>query len=130
MISAIYASLAALLIGWLSFNVIKLRRKHQVSLGDGDVRELKVARAAQANAVEYIPISLLLLFALELNQGAFIVVNLLGIALLAGRVLHARGLLSGSFKKRVLGMKITFGTLFLLSIFNIFYVLYSQLGGL
>ena len=35
MVSSIYASILALLIVWLSLNVIKLRRANKVILGDG-----------------------------------------------------------------------------------------------
>jgi hypothetical protein len=59
--SVIYVSLSALLIVWLSLNVIKVRRKKQVSVGDGDDIELITAMAAQANTLEYLPIALLLL---------------------------------------------------------------------
>ena len=60
MITALYASLAALLIVKLSLSIIALRRKHQVRLGDGGVEELQTAIRIQANATEYIPITLLL----------------------------------------------------------------------
>lgn len=68
MTSTIYASISALLNCLLSLNVIKLRRKNNVSLGTDNKEELMEAIAAQSNAIEYIPITLLLLFALELNE--------------------------------------------------------------
>jgi len=68
MISVIYASLSAFLIFWLSLNVIKKRKINQVGIGDGGNKELMISIAAQSNAVEYIPIALLLLFALEYNK--------------------------------------------------------------
>lgn len=42
MTSVIYASLLAVLICWLSLNVIKKRRKNKVSIGDGGNEELKL----------------------------------------------------------------------------------------
>ena len=48
MISALYASVSALLICWLSINVIKQRRKYSVSIGDGGNEELKITMAAQS----------------------------------------------------------------------------------
>ena len=94
MTSAIYASLSALLICWLSLNVIKKRRKYRVSIGDGGNVELRTAMAAQLNAIEYIPIALLLLFALEYNEANILIVHLFGVALIAGRAIHAHNLLS------------------------------------
>ena len=64
MLSSLYAALAALLIVRLSLGVIKLRRAHKVRLGDGGVPELEAAIRAQGNAVEYLPISLILLLLL------------------------------------------------------------------
>ena len=58
MISVIYASISAFLIIRLSLNVIKKRRANRVSVGDGGNEELKIAVAAQTNAIEYIPIAL------------------------------------------------------------------------
>jgi uncharacterized protein len=71
MVSSIYAGILALLIVWLSLNVIKLRRGNKVSLGDGGFPELQNAIRAQGNATEYIPISFILLILLELSGGMF-----------------------------------------------------------
>ena len=110
MTSVIYASLSALLIVWLSLNVIKKRHSNKVSTGDGGVDDLKLAIAAQSNAIEYIPIALLLLFALEYNKANTIIVHFLGLSLLVGRIVHAKGMLSSSLKTRVLAMQITIYT--------------------
>ncbi len=127
MTSAIYASLLALLICWLSLHVIKARRRNKIRDGDGGNKELQIAMAAQANAIEYIPIALLLLFALEYNEANIWVIHSLGMVFAAGRLIHARALLSEDLKKRVLGMKITIYTLISLAILNFIYLPYSQL---
>lgn len=127
MTSAIYASLLALLICWLSLNVIKKRRTYKVSIGDDNNEELKIAIAAQSNAIEYAPISLILMFALEYNQANIILVHLSGLSLIAGRIIHARGLLSLNLKQRVLGMQITIYTIIGLAVFNLVYLPYAQL---
>jgi hypothetical protein len=127
MTSVIYASLLAFLICWLSLNVIKKRWKYKIDMGDGENKELKVAMAAQSNAIEYIPIALLLLFALEYNQANILIIHLLGIALVTGRIIHARSLLLANFNGRVLGMQITIYTILGLAILNIVYLPYSQL---
>ena len=127
MTSVIYASLAAFLMVWLSLKVIKIRRSNKISIGDGGIDDLTIAIAAQSNAVEYIPISLLLLFALEYNQANMLAIHLLGTALIIGRIVHARGLLSSNLKQRVLGMQITIYTLLALAIANFIYLPYEQL---
>lgn len=56
MTSVIYASLSAFLIFWLSLNVIKARGRNRIKYGDGGNEELQIARVAQSNAVQYIPL--------------------------------------------------------------------------
>jgi uncharacterized protein len=126
MISALYAGILALLIVWLSFNVIKLRRANKVILGDGGVPQLQNAIRAQGNATEYIPITLILLILLELSGANVWFVHVGGIAIIIGRVIHAKGLLSESLGYRVLGMQVTFFTIIGLASANIFYTLYKM----
>jgi uncharacterized membrane protein YecN with MAPEG domain len=125
MITSVYASLAALLIVRLSLAVIKLRRKNRVSVGDGGNEQLQLAIRTHANAVEYIPITLLLLLMLELNGAPAILIHVLGVTLLIGRILHAMGLPEKDFKKRVLGMQITIYLLMGLAVLNIFFLAFA-----
>lgn len=125
MITSIYASLLALLIVRLSLAVIKLRRKNRVSVGDGGNEALQLTIRAHANAVEYIPIALMLLLTLELNGAPKILIHILGVTLLIGRILHAMGLPAKDFKKRVLGMQITIYLLIGLAILNIVFLVFT-----
>lgn len=125
MISAIYAGILALLIVWLSLNVIKTRRANKVILGDGGLPALQNAIRAQGNAIEYIPISLVLLVLLELSGVTYLLVHLAGIALIIGRVIHAKGLLTENLRYRVLGMQFTIFTIIGLASANIFFSLYK-----
>lgn len=125
MITSIYASLSALLIARLSLAVIKLRRKNRVSVGDGGNEQLQLAIRTHANAVEYIPITLLLLLMLELNGAPTILIHVLGGTLLVGRILHSMGLPEKDFKKRVLGMQITIYLLIGLAILNILFLAFA-----
>jgi len=127
MTSVIYASLSAFLIVWLSLNVIRKRRKYQISIGDGRNEELIISMAAQSNAIEYIPIALLLLFALEYNNANKLIVHLFGLSLIIGRLIHAKGLLSSSLKTRVLGMQITIFTIIGLAAINFGYLPWEEL---
>lgn len=123
MITSFYAALAALLIVRLSFHVIKIRRSRQVRLGDDGDFELLSAVRAQGNATEYIPVTLILMIILELNHAHGGIIHAGGMAMLTGRLLHSRGLLTDNLKYRVLGMQFTFVTIIALALTNLVYFL-------
>ncbi|MBT8126941.1 MAG: MAPEG family protein [Gammaproteobacteria bacterium] len=129
MISVIYAVIAAALIIFLSFKVIKTRRRLQISVGDGNNEDLQTVQGAQSNAIEYLPIALLLLFYLEYNGANIWLIHLAGITLMTGRIVHARGLLQKNLKRRVLGMQITIYALIGLCLLNIAYLPLDKLLG-
>ena len=129
MTSAIYAVLATFLLFWLTLQVIKQRRSHKIALGDGDIPELKGAIGAHENAVECIPIFLILLFVLEYNDGNLLLVHALGIVFIVGRFIHAHGLLNANLKHRVLGMHLTLWPLVTLAVCNLLYLPYGKLFG-
>ncbi len=130
MISSIYASLLALLIVYLAVGVIKLRHTHRVAFADGGNEELQMARTAHSNAVECIPIALILLFALEFNGAGAWILHLAGITFLSGRMIHARGILAKSFKQRVLGMHFTIWTIVALALLNTLYLGFNWIAQL
>ena len=72
MITGLYAALCALLILALSFRIAGLRRRLKVGIGDGGDAGLARAIRAQANAVEYVPLMLVMLLVAE-NNGAGVV---------------------------------------------------------
>ncbi len=125
MVSPIYAGILALFIVWLSLNVIKLRRANKVSLGDGGIPQLQYAIRAQGNATEYTPITLILLAILELSGANYLLIHLGGVAILLGRLIHAKGLLTENLRYRVLGMQVTIFTMIGLASANIIYGLYK-----
>ena len=127
MTSAIYAVIATFLLFWLTMQVIKQRRSHKIALGDGGIPELKGAIGAHGNAVECIPIFLILLFVLEYNGGHLLLVHALGIVFIVGRLIHARALLSANLKHRVLGMHLTLWPLITLAVCNLLYLPYGKL---
>ncbi len=91
-ITGLYAALAALLIVLLALRVILRRKAAGIGIGDGGDHELAKRVRAHANAVEYLPIGLLLLLVLELDQTEPVLVHAFGITLVVGRMLHAFGL--------------------------------------
>lgn len=127
MVSVIYAAVLALLIAWLALRVVARRRGLKVSVGDGGIKELQYAIGAHANATQYIPIVLILLMALEYNGASKWLVHLFGIAAVAGRALHARGMLTRDFGPRVLGMQVTIYTIVGLVMANLVFVPYESL---
>lgn len=105
-----YAGLLGVLLLALSYNVVRLRRKHQVGIGTGDVPELARGIRAHANFCEYVPLALVLLFGLALAGAAPAwALHGLGAALVVGRTLHAVGLSrsAGASAARVWGTLLT-----------------------
>lgn len=127
MITALYASLLALLMMWLAVQVIKQRRINQVAFADGGVEDLQVARSAQGNASEYIPITIVLLGLLELNGANVMLIHGLGVLFMVGRVIHARAILAKNLTGRVTGMKLTFAVMFTLVVLNLAYLPFDKL---
>ncbi len=112
-ISPLYAGLLALLFLWLSLRVVKGRRAHKVSVGDGGEKDMVKRMRVQANCAEYAPIGLILLAMLELQGVAGGWVHAGGLALLAGRVLHAWGFgrTPQVVRARIWGMYLTIGSI-------------------
>ena len=128
--TSIIAAILTIIFVKLSFAVIGLRRKNKVSLGSGGYDDLERAIRAQGNFAEYVPIGLILIACLELNGAPSWLVILPGIALIIGRLIHAKGINEPppNFSSRVLGMKFTFGTLITLAILNVGWPLYSMVA--
>ncbi|SFD45220.1 hypothetical protein SAMN04488523_10117 [Sulfitobacter brevis] len=90
-VTPIYAALLVALFLYLTFRVIAYRRANTLSLGDyGDKNLLKRMRA-QANFIEVTPLALILLLISELQGAPALALHILGLLLLAGRLLHALG---------------------------------------
>lgn len=119
MVSSFYGALSALLVVWLTVQVVRLRRAKKVRLGDGGDPELRVAIRAHGNALEYIPLSLVLLGLAELSGAHPALLHACGGALVGGRVLHARGLLRETLRLRVWGMQLTACSLIALALVNL-----------
>ncbi len=108
-ITGLYAALSALLVLWLAVRVMQQRRISRIGIGDGGDRELFRRIRVHANAIEYLPIALLLLLITEINQTQAWIVHVAGVAIVIGRILHAAGLSrsSGPSTGRVVGTLLT-----------------------
>lgn len=104
-VTMVTAALCGLLYVWLSWRVVQVRQSAKVSLGDGgDARLLQRIRA-HANFAEYVPICLILIFAvensLEVSPPALWAA---GLGLFAVRASHAYGMgIDGANPWRVIG---------------------------
>jgi uncharacterized protein len=113
-LTLLFAGLCALLQTALTALVIRRRAQAGVSLQDGGDQQLLERIRAHGNFVETAPMALLLLALLEMNGLAASWIWGFGAMLVAGRMLHAYGLLSGRVAwPRLVGMSMT---LFVISI--------------
>jgi uncharacterized membrane protein YecN with MAPEG domain len=90
-ITSMYAGAAALMFVYLTLGVSRQRIRHKVSIGDGNNRAVLVAIRAQGNFVEYVPIGLILMAAVESRGAPELAVHALGAMLIGGRLMHAIG---------------------------------------
>lgn len=95
-ITALYAGLSALLLVGLAVRVSATRGKQKVDLGDGGKDVMLRAIRCHGNAMEYIPITLILMLLLEMHGSAHWFLHAAGIALLVSRLLHVQGLMQSS----------------------------------
>ncbi len=109
-ITSLYLIIFALMSFGLAAPAGALRGKTGISIGDGGNPELLLAMRRHANFVEYVPLLLLMLLALELNGASTGWLHGLGIALVVARIAHAVGLKGDSISHplRAIG---AFGTM-------------------
>ena len=91
-ITALYAGILALIVIALAINVTVHRVKLRVPLGDGGNAEMRRMIRLHGNAAEYIPLALVLMAIYELTAGSHTALHVIGIALIAGRVLQTWGM--------------------------------------
>lgn len=100
---AIYGGLLGLLALLLSVNVTRLRASHHALFGDADNDELRRAIRAQANAMEYIPLCILLMLIMAYTGYAAWLVHVLGIVLVVGRLAHVYGIIVQTESEQPMG---------------------------
>jgi uncharacterized membrane protein YecN with MAPEG domain len=91
-ITALHAALLLGLFLVLTFRVFAQRYRTRVVLGTGGDRRLERAVRVHANFAEFVPIFLVALLAAELCGAAPWALHGAGIAMLAGRAMHAAGM--------------------------------------
>jgi uncharacterized membrane protein YecN with MAPEG domain len=123
-ITALYAGILGLLITALAINVTVHRAKLKVDIGDGGNAQMVRMVRVHANAVEYVPLGLLLLGLYELDRGWPAALHAAGIALIVGRVLHVAGLWNsaGLSFGRGAGATLTWITIAALAVLNLWQI--------
>lgn len=122
MVSALYAVLGTLLLIKFSFDVVRLRGLYHVSYGDGGFTELQSAIRIHGNAVEYIPVAILMLLLMEMNGAEVWMIHICGIMIIIGRLMHYYGFQHRLVRWRRSGMGATWCALLLMVAANLWYM--------
>jgi uncharacterized membrane protein YecN with MAPEG domain len=91
-VTALYAALLGLLYAALTLLVVRGRVASGVTLGTGEDKGLYRAVRAHANFAEFVPLILILMALGEGLRLSWMLLHLLGAALVVARVLHAVGI--------------------------------------
>jgi len=113
------AAVLGLIFVGLSIMTIAERRKASVSLGAGDSDRLLRRIRAHANFAEYVPLALILIAGVAITEAPLWFVNTSCTGLVAGRVLHATGILRSDERLRIAGMAATLTVIGATSFFNL-----------
>ena len=125
MITALYAAICGLLLVFMAVRVSYTRGKLKVDLGDGGKDGMLRAIRVHGNAAEYIPISLILLFFLEMQGSTHWFLHVCGITLVVSRLLHMQGLMQSSTLTpgRLVGTGLGWALIVVMSLDNLFHIL-------
>lgn len=128
-ITGLFAGIFGLLIIILAYNVVNFRRTKKVGIGDNGDKAGLLAIRAHANAVEYIPMLIILMGLYEANGGISMVLYIIGGLAVFGRIIHAFGLSksAGVTTGRFYGTLITWLSIVTLAVLNIFNYISSMI---
>ena len=115
----IYASILSILFVYLSVRAIRARRSLGITLGHSENPVMLRAMRVHANFAEYVPLSIFVIYLVEVTGANVILVHALGIALVVARISHAYGVsqVKENFKFRVFGMVTTFSIILVSALF-------------
>lgn len=123
-----YAALLGILFIVISNRVIKTRRQEHIAIGDGDNPRMQRAIAVHNNFAQYVPLTLLLLTFVEMQQAPTILTHMLCLTLLIARLLHAYGVgqMHENFRFRSIATFTTFGVIGLAAVFLLAQAIYQM----
>mmetsp|Transcript_11080 Transcript_11080/g.27229 ORF Transcript_11080/g.27229 Transcript_11080/m.27229 type:complete len:153 (-) Transcript_11080:237-695(-) len=130
-ITPFYGAILAIWYLVLTLRVIVFRRQNGIGLGDGRNNGMKRRIRAHGNFSEYVPLTLILIYPLEISGAPFfgnpVTIHTLLLLLLLGRLGHGYSLSFTEYNAigRVGGMALTLLSLLLAAVFNIVIVLWK-----
>lgn len=127
-ITPLYSGIFGLFFVALSVRTLLLRRKFGIAIGNNNQPILERASRVHSNFAEYVPMSLLLIYFLELKMPSNTWIHFICMALLLGRISHAYGVSQVQEKLvyRVVGIALTFMVIISTSVR--LFIGYAQLG--
>lgn len=123
-ITALYAGILALVLTALAINVTVHRNKLKVLLGDGGNAQMLRMTRLHGNAVEYLPVGIVLMALYELDGGIPLALHVAGVALIVGRLLYISGMWSTADVGfgRIAGTSLTWLTIAALAALNLWQI--------
>ena len=117
-ITLLYAALLGLLFVLLSIRTLLLRRTLRIAIGDAGNESMLRAMRVHGNFAEYVPLSLLLIYLVEVTGASPLYVHALGAAVIAGRLSHAIGVsrMKENYAFRIAGMALTLAPIIVASL--------------
>jgi uncharacterized membrane protein YecN with MAPEG domain len=106
--SAIFCGLGILFLTGLAINISRMRVRHRIFLGDGDVAALQIAVRTHGNALEHLMPMLFLLVIYELLGARKLLVDIFGAVILIARFTHAAAYLAHWSTLRRVGVALTY----------------------
>ena len=85
----LYAGLNTLIFLWIAVSTGQLRAKYKVPIGDGGILHLTRILRGHANALENVPMAIILMLVMAGLNTPIFVLHGFGIALTLGRFVHA-----------------------------------------
>ena len=120
-VTALYAGILSLVMVALAVNVTMHRATLRVPMGDGGNPIMLRMIRLHGNAVEYLPLALVLMAIYEINGGWHAALHAAGLALILGRVLQSWNMWSTEIAGfgRVSGQALTWLTIVALALLNL-----------
>ena len=120
-----YAAILVLMFVLLSIRVIQMRASAKIGIGTGNDPAMERRIRVHGNFSEYVPLALLLLAFMEMQQQSRYLIHILCIVLIVARIVHAIGVtpVQENFPMRVGSVLTTFAVLVIASLALLIHVL-------
>lgn len=93
---AFYVAVNALIMFVLAFRAASFRGATKIFLGDDNNPQMRQRMRAHGNNAEYVPMALLLIFAIHALGGSIWLIHAVGASLTLGRIAHGYGVSTSS----------------------------------